>query len=679
MPQVKLTPDPPASKSSYRPEIDGLRAIAIIAIIINHFNEEILPSGYLGVDIFFVISGFVTTSSLIAKNKSGSFNEFLLTFYARRIKRIVPALIAFSLAAGIAVCMFDASPATSLKTGIASAFGTSNLILFHQSVDYFSDSSELNIFTHTWSLGVEAQFYIIFPLLIYLSGFKNQITSFRKKMAVVIGFLSSISLISFIYFYPTNPSASYFLFATRFWELGSGVMLCLFANAKGRAFSSRRSANALTLLIIISMVITFYLPITLASLSTMIIVSLTLILVNYIQPETEVYTFLTNPKVIYIGIISYSLYLWHWGILCISRLTIGIHWWSIPIQIALTVIAAVISFRYIESPLRFSKWPHGNRQSIIYWLLAASLISTLFFTLMKVPNFSIYMGNHPPLIAKGVLSLTEPYHLPETNSLWQGERCVLAGSTQARAQKRISIEECTLGNFSEAERRVAVFGNSFSAAFVQGFDDLIISDGYAVTITSSWDASPVQEIPNVGSFAEASNYYWNSIIPSIVSDLRPGDWVFLINDLAWLSPENITKESEENLKKLALGLGSLSDELSAKGIRLAVLHGNPFAREAYCKPSAAVKQWFQPFDNTCEFPNRAQSLARRAGLDTVLKAFAQKENNRVVDLFDLFCPGDRCTYTAPTGEILYRDEYSHPSIEAVRLSAPIIRQILTSH
>jgi peptidoglycan/LPS O-acetylase OafA/YrhL len=144
-------------KSRYRPEIDGLRAFAVVAVIVNHFNKEILPNGYLGVDIFFVISGFVITSSLYQR-PSKNFKDFISGFYERRIKRLVPALSVYVLTTSIAICLFNPKPYLSLWTGLTSLFGLSNLYLLDKATDYFAQSTELNIFTHTWSLGVEEQF-----------------------------------------------------------------------------------------------------------------------------------------------------------------------------------------------------------------------------------------------------------------------------------------------------------------------------------------------------------------------------------------------------------------------------------------------------------------------------------------------------------------------------------------
>lgn len=115
-------------------------------------------------------------------------------------------------------------------------------------------------------------------------------------------------------------------------------------------------------------------------------------------------------------------------------------------------------------------------------------------------------------------------------------------------------------------------GNSFSADFVQGFDQLVMSDKYSVTITASWGASPVADIPNIGPWDKANNYYWSEVVPALVSRLRSGDWIFLVSDLALFS-EQTSARSERDLSQLKEALAKFSDRLSARGIRLAVLDG----------------------------------------------------------------------------------------------------------
>jgi peptidoglycan/LPS O-acetylase OafA/YrhL len=693
----------------YRPEIDGIRAFAVMAVIINHFNKDLLPSGYLGVDIFFVISGFVITSSLAAR-PSKNFSDFILGFYTRRIKRLVPALVMSVLISSLLICLFNPNPDASLETGMASLFGLSNLYLMRQSTDYFAPSTELNVFTHTWSLGVEEQFYFLFPLLVWFTGFgRLAVTEARKRVPTfgtyanvwsqkpgqmvyleredlskvdastrnliwVMGTLSVMSLIAFVYIYKTRQPAAYFSMPTRLWEFGAGCLLLLFQKQSNRYL--RVLERLSPLMVFIAIVAVLFVPFKFAVQATVGIAILSVALIACLRPGTVGYEMFVHPQVVYVGLISYSLYLWHWSVLSLSRWTIGIHWWSVPFQFALMLLISIVSYRYVETPLRRADSSATWRQSIGLGLAASTCIAVVLFALAKIPNLSLYTGRSPSMAAVGVASLNNPYFLQQTNSLWKGNECILSDNSQVG--KKISIENCTLGNFSDAKKRVMVFGNSFSAAFIQAFDDIVVSDGYSVTLTSTWGGSVIKEIPYTGRWNQANNYYWNRVFPSLVNRLRPGDWVFLISDMAEFSPKNRTSETNESLEKLKSGLESLSGKLSVKGIQLAILHGNPFAREANCPPAIAAKQWFSPFGGHCQLPNRTESLLRRDRLNTVLISLEAEKRLHTVDVFDVFCPEEQCTYMAKNGQILYRDEASHPSVEGVRLSSPIIRKMLTS-
>ena len=379
-----------SSKSRYRPEIDGLRAFAVIAVIINHFNKEILPNGYLGVDIFFVISGFVITSSLYQR-PSKNFKDFISGFYERRIKRLVPALSVFVLIMSIAICLFNPSSDTSLKTGLTSLFGLSNLYLFKESTDYFAQSTELNVFTHTWSLGVEEQFYILFPFLIWFSGFGRQTKNGARNLFVIVGALTIASLIAFLYLYQTNQPSAYFLMPTRFWEMASGCLLFIgFQKRKSIKLFLEKIPPIIVLAFIIGVM---YLPMSLATTSTVTVVVLSLVLIASLRKGTTAYKFFTSPKVVYIGLISYSLYLWHWGILSISRWTIGIHWWSIPFQIALMSGLAIASYRYIETPLRKGNWFGKRWKTIVVGGGVLVTLSSGLIALGKPLEGKLFIGN----------------------------------------------------------------------------------------------------------------------------------------------------------------------------------------------------------------------------------------------------------------------------------------------
>lgn len=380
------------SRPKYRPEIDGLRAMAVVSVIVNHFNQELLPSGYLGVDIFFVISGFVITSS-IASRHTESFTDFLTGFYQRRVKRLVPALVTCIVITSFLICLFDPSPGVSLRTGIASLFGFSNLYLLQQSTDYFAASTNLNTFTHTWSLGVEEQFYLLFPLLAWLSGFARGSTKGFRNLFWSTAAFSIASLIGFISLYSTAQPAAYFLMPTRLWEMGAGCLLFLVLQRSNTflQFLSRTPA----LLTSFALISIFFLPVQFAVGATLSIVLLTMLLIASLRSGTTVHAILSHKSLVNLGLISYSLYLWHWSVLSLSRWTIGIHWWSVPFQVALIWILAVLSHRYVETPLRHATWSVLRWRSIVYGLGISAASALCLMGLGKFLSTFLYSANYP--------------------------------------------------------------------------------------------------------------------------------------------------------------------------------------------------------------------------------------------------------------------------------------------
>ena len=451
-----------SAKSSYRPEIDGLRAFAVVAVIINHFNKNILPGGYLGVDIFFVISGFVITSSLYRK-PSKNFKDFISGFYERRIKRLVPALTVFVIIASIAICLFNPKPLLTLRTGLTSLFGFSNLYLLKQSTNYFAQSTTLNIFTHTWSLGVEEQFYLLFPFLIWFSGFGKQTQKGIRNLSLIISGLTIASLISFLYFYSTNQPAAYFLMPTRFWEMASGCLL--FLGSLSRSSIIRFFERVPPLVLIVFIVGVMYLPISIARASTFAVIVLTLILINSLKKNTIAFKIFTHPNVVYIGLISYSLYLWHWGVLSLSRWTIGIHWWSIPFQVAIIFCLSILSYRWIETPFRENSWsgflkPNEIRTFFIgFTTIIATSISIVGIT--KYRNF---------LYLPGIFKISDRFD-------WKNNDCY------AEKIKKLEnpIQYCLKTKRSiDRPRRFFLMGDSHAAQYVFMANEVFKNSSYEV-------------------------------------------------------------------------------------------------------------------------------------------------------------------------------------------------------
>lgn len=395
---MKATADDHGSRAlspqrmQYRPEIDGLRAFAVCAVIINHFNQALLPGGYLGVDIFFVISGYVITGSLAAR-ESRSIQDFLINFYRRRIRRLVPALLLFVIVLSVIISLIDPDPKLELKTAALSLVGFSNLYLYEQATDYFAQSTQLNPFMHSWSLGVEEQFYLLFPFLMWCTGFARQSRNGARNLFVAMGAIAIASLVAFVYLYAVDQPAAYFLMPPRFWEMAAGALI--FIGYQKRAQIEHLLEQIPPLLVILMMAGIMCLPNPAAVPATIAIVVLTAILIACLKRGTAAFAFFRLEQVVFLGLISYSLYLWHWGVLCVSRWTIGIHWWSVPFQLMLMLGLAAASYRWIEVPFRKSKEIAQVQTFMLGGAMAVMSMALLMLANMKTEAF-FYLGkqNH---------------------------------------------------------------------------------------------------------------------------------------------------------------------------------------------------------------------------------------------------------------------------------------------
>lgn len=680
-PALPAAPAEPAQGGlSYRPDIDGLRGVAVAAVIAHHFSASLLPGGFLGVDVFFVISGYVITLSLLGRTHASLWN-LATGFFARRIKRLVPALIVFVVATSVLMTLFDPAPRASLRTGLAALVALSNLHLLQQATDYFGGAAELNAFTHTWSLGVEDQFYLLFPLAIWIAGLGMGLHA-RARLFKFVTACALASFALFVWLTVTKPPLAFYLMPARLWEIGAGALICLAQHRarrrgeSGPAFPRLRGAMQQAVRycpVLIPIALVFVLGGAGSTLiATPLVVAFSALLIAVNRPGSADLRILTFAPVLFLGRISYSLYLYHWGVLTLSRWTIGVHWWTAPAQIALMIGLAWLSYRYLEVPLRHRRWANTPWKEIATGLIAVALACACLYAIEARMAGRFYLGERAELELRGGEPLTAAYRVPATGLNWAGAPCVIGGN--ADIGRTIDINACTLGNFDHAPRRILVIGDSFAASLLPAFDDVAGRD-VAVTLTASWGASPVPEVPNAGTFAAMNAYYWNSVVPSHVARLRGGDTVFIVADLEPMSPARATREGAYARAQFERGLERLSQELHRRGIGLAVLHGLPFARDAACRPTSAMPQWFSPFGTPCRFLSREATLARRGELDAVLARLRDRGLIRIVDLMDVFCPGARCTYRA--GEtLLYRDEHSHPSVAGARLAAPAIAKAL---
>ena len=383
-----------AHTTHYRADIDGLRAAAVFAVIVFHYWGFPFPSGYLGVDVFFVISGYVITAYLFAADKI-TWADFLLTFYVRRIKRLAPALITCVVVSSILFALVTThAPREAFASGAWSLVGFSNVYLLNQSQNYFSLDAELIPFTHTWSLGVEEQFYLVYPALIACVGYSWRMR--RQTMGRAVATISVLSAASFCYYLflqIQNPVAAFYLMPTRFWELGAGG-LTYFATVSRLAFGGRWIANVCMLAVIGCFVApSAWTPVTLP---LCVALTASLILVNDRAASIASKALSLRP-VVGIGRISYSLYLWHWTTLVIGRWTFGDSSALLPILLALATLFASASYLFVEAPLRRADWTGSNARTLVVGLFA-SFAAFLFVDRAMSSFAKHYDANLPSLV-----------------------------------------------------------------------------------------------------------------------------------------------------------------------------------------------------------------------------------------------------------------------------------------
>tara|TARA_A100001015_G_scaffold203797_1_gene227748 strand:- start:4436 stop:6394 length:1959 start_codon:yes stop_codon:yes gene_type:complete len=360
---------------TYRPEIDGLRALAVLPVILFHAGFSFFEGGYIGVDIFFVISGYLISSLIFFELSQDKFS--LLNFYERRARRILPALF-FVIIVSIPFSLLILTP-DDLKDYFQSIFATSifsSNFLFWMESGYFETDSELKPFLHTWSLAVEEQYYILFPLLALMLSRKDKIFNI-----LIISFLFLISFLSLIILRDTYPSGSFYLLPFRAWEILLGVFGYFYFSYSKKIHSTLIN-NILSLIgfgMICYSIVFFSKETPFPSLYTLIPTFGCIFIIISAVDGTILNKLLKTSFLVKIGLVSYSAYLWHHPIFAFTRLSSLNFMFEalVPILILLTFLLAFFSFHYIESPFRKGKSGSIFSRKMIFTqsLLLTSLLS----------------------------------------------------------------------------------------------------------------------------------------------------------------------------------------------------------------------------------------------------------------------------------------------------------------
>jgi len=653
----------------HRADIDGLRAIAVISVLLYHLQNSFLPGGFIGVDVFFVISGFVVTSSL-SQNQSASFWSFIARFYARRLARIMPALLTMLLVTILADSLLIPQAwlsQLSQETARYAFFGLSNWKLETNLDSYFAPRAEYNPYTHTWSLGVEEQFYLIVPVIIYfwIKVRASQQGIVQSKAVILLAALTVFSFVICMWSANAQPAFAFYSIITRFWELGVGSLLFLLTSSSGSFKAPIQSVgvnyvyrvSALIGLTLISAGFIFtnanHFPWPLALLP--VIGTLLLIGGAQLNPIDPIRQCLGSSALVWIGKRSYSLYLWHWPIYVLLRWTCGL---NTPIQygaaLLLSLILSMLSYRFIEQPLRHNAWIEKHQTTHI-------LLGYIGITLISC--------------GLGILIFQYQSHLSLTQSSIQRIHWYANGlshypggtaydclphreSSNSHGVKLLQFEpklKCSLNGLSS--QRIFVIGDSHAEALFPLFEELSSKSATPVYLYANSGCSFLPlDIPMKYKSSPDCDIYGvaERITEQVITKAKPGDIIVLPS----LRLPRLTDQSE-NITQATPSVTSLNDQMRLrldasseaavwlKRFTDAKLHVVFIAPPPVLKsPPFRCIDSFNQFNPVCanglSISKQELAVLRGPVLRQMQELSNQIPNVSLWDPFDTLCPGEQC-------------------------------------
>jgi len=664
----------PTLRPHYRPDIDGLRALAVVSVMIYHLNSLWLPGGFVGVDVFFVISGFVVTSSL-SQSATTSFAQFISQFYARRLARIMPALLFVLLSTIVAATLFIPHAwlsQLSEETARFAFMGLSNFTLQNNPDSYFAPRTEYNPYAHTWSLGVEEQFYLIAPLLVYFwlratALAKGTSTAAHARVRAIISIIAIALFASLVWCIWTSanlPRMAFYSISTRFWELGSGALLFILTSRPSwqvfpiRCSKLLQSSGApLGLLLVIASFLFasgkhFPWPWALMP----VVGTLLMIGGAQVNASDRTRRILGIPWMTWIGKRSYSLYLWHWPVYVLFRWTIGLE--NIGyclLALLITVLLSMFSYRYIEQPLRHNSWLEKRPAllTIALFVLATAacyaVASTVFSQAQKL-SLSTVMKNGNDWYRNGLSQYPgmTPYECLPTRQT----QAIATGQMMSLTPKKACAPQ------GISSQQIFVLGDSHADALFPVFEELSAQSVSRIFIYANAGCSFIDfRTPmNQSKSADCDVAPFNATVSAdVLAKAQPGDLVILPS----LRMERYTDQWENfGIRNMQEKMGSpYNQALRKAATQDAITWLEPFAKHhlkivliapppIFQSPSFRCADWFNRNHPICKagltMPKAELGVLRQPVLDQIQTLQQTLPKIYSWDPFAMLCPSDTC-------------------------------------
>ena len=661
----------------YRPDIDGLRAVAVVSVMLYHVNARWLPGGFVGVDVFLVISGFVVSASL-ADSSQRRIGGFIAEFYARRLARIVPALIVMLVWTAIAATLFIPRAWLSRfseQTALYAFLGLSNWVMQHNADAYFAPLAAFNPNTHTWSLGVEEQFYVVCPFLLFL-WVRARARQNEKSAALAQAALALVGIASLLgcaWATRAQPTAAFYSVLYRFWELASGALL--FELSASRTLRAARPMGRLDAigpwlgLVIVGASMVFatepYFPFPWA---VAVMIS-TAFLLGGVHATTAhpLRRLLAQPAAIWIGRRSYSLYLWHWPIFVLMRWTVGLES-VLPRVVALmaTFAAAAASYRWVEVPLRHNarleRYRPAARIAFFLALVAATRTGAQLIL------------SHGPELSLSTVTRNYVDWYPDTFMAFPNEAhraCDVSLGVRELASGQLFLYHPTKCRGPKDPRSMFVIGDSHAREYLPMLEELSVERGIEVKV---YFLAGCPYLDLLRPMAEGKPGGCEEFVRTATRDVlgagRPGDILFLASLRQYRLEDDEGNVASENLDSL------MQSPRAKEGIALATSEAvtmlRPFASKGMTILFAAPTPLFRSSPFRCSDWFNDSNPACRGGL-TESRASLERLRSPVVaamqsittqlpavhvwDPFPVLCPTQTCTVTRNDRPIFFDGDH----------------------
>lgn len=659
----------------YRSDIDGLRAVAVLLVVLYHAGVPFFSGGYVGVDVFFVISGFLITSGLVAQSEAG--RPSLLGFYAGRARRLLPlSMLALTVTVLLGLWLLPAVRANNLLDDARSALlYSANWHYADKSVAYVDTQAADGMLTHFWSLSVEEQFYFVWPLLILLAVFFVRRAP-RFELRAVVGVLAAtvtgVSLWLSLQLTSNEGSRAYYLSHLRLWEISAGALVAVTTRATWPRRRVGTPVQAIAILAIVFASIRFDERTPFPGSAALIPVLATVVLIGFGGRGSMIDRGLSTPPMRYVGERSYALYLWHWPALAVAELLALRYGWerfhSLRVIVALGValLLAIVSHRLVEEPVRHSR----RLKSKTVASLAAGLCAMMAL-----------VGVIGPLKAGNLAAAEQGWaDSPVTPSEAEADSAAaeFASCSEAMSAKFERVDWC-VGGDPNGKVTIALVGDSHAQHWAPAIDEAGKRNGWRI-LTSVRSACLVYDVAIYNARLEHVDdncRSWGRAVTESLAALDSLDMV-VIGRARYVellrAPDGSTPTEAGAADLYDAAVRAFLQQVESSTDRVVVLADTPRARfnvpECLLASSPANAA-------SCDFAATTVAGEQlQVAIEETAVAATPSQHDDVRSFNDLACPAGTCRALLPDGTITFRDAH-HLTARYSRALGPALGEQLT--